>query len=323
VSDHQLFEDEVLERVRESGPVVPDDLLSLTGASAQRVLARVLATSTSADTAADGRAPASSPARAGRSSWLTRRRVGALAGVVVAVAAVVAILAIGSGGGGPSILGRAYAATNPAGVIVHYIETTRSSLQTAHRFLPQVTEFWIDGRDTHQIIDGNDGKARQDIVTSGGRQETLTFGNLVIAPAWPASTKCAPALVLTGDCAEGRNSTPIDGLRSLLRAKMLHLAGTTMIAGRRVDVLTGTTGNLRIRALIDASTFVPVRVDMVLTFAGHANPPVTNTLMITGYQRLPATPGNRKLLALPAHPNVRVIRLHVCPTKANPRKLCR
>jgi hypothetical protein len=323
VNDSQHFEDEVLERVREFAPVVPADVLSSTGPSAQRVLDHALATAARAGAADSERQPMSpSTTRAAGSSWLTRRRIGALAGVVTAVAVVVAILVIGSGGEA-SIVGRAYAATDPAGAIVHYVETSRSS-SPGIGGAPQVTEYWIDGPDSHQILNDNHPKFRQDIVTSDGKSETLAFGRLVVGPAWPASTRCAAAIVLEGGCAQGQNSMPIDGLRSLLRSGQLHAAGHTTINGRRVDVLTGDTGNLRVRALIDARTFAPVKIAMTLTFPqGRGKRPVIDMLTITDYQRLPVTARNRTLLALPAHPNVPVIHLRACPTKANPDKQCR
>lgn len=115
MSDSRLFYDEVIERVSEFAPVVPGDVLSSTGPSAQRVLYRVLVTAARTDTAEIGCAPiATTNARTRRPSWLTRWRAGALTGVVAIVAVLVAVLVI-AGGAGPSIVGRAYAATDPGG----------------------------------------------------------------------------------------------------------------------------------------------------------------------------------------------------------------
>jgi hypothetical protein len=160
-------------------------------------------------------------------------------------------------------------------------------------------------------------------VTSGGQVYTLAFGTLSSMPAWPASTRCAPAIVLEGGCAEGKNNTPIDGLRSLYRSGQIHANGHATINGRRVDVLTGSTGDLRLRALVDAQTFLPVKVTMTETFPqGRGRRAFTNALTISDYQRLPTTPHNRQLLDLPPHPNVRVIRFRPCPTKTDLRRLC-
>jgi hypothetical protein len=225
--------------------------------------------------------------------------------------------------GGPSIIARAYAATNPAGVIVHYVGSSRSSLNAIRR-VPDIAEFWVDGPDSHQVLEANNPRARQDIVTSGGQVYTLAFGTLSSMPAWPATTRCAPAIVLEGGCAEGQNNTPIDGLRSLYRSGQIHASGHATINGRRVDVLTGSAGDLQLRALVDAHTFLPVTVTMTETFQqGRGRRAITNQLTISDYQRLPITPHNRRLLELPPHPTVRVIRFRSCPTRTEPRKLCR
>jgi hypothetical protein len=322
VSDSQLFEDDLLERVREVAPMVPADVLSPTGPSAHRVLAHVLAAPARAGAAGATGTQADRPSGAARQSWVTRARVGAVAGLATAIAVLVTIVVIGANGG-PSIVARAYAATNPAGVIVHYVETSHSSLQAESR-VPDVTEFWIDGQDSHQILYANDPNNRQDIVTSGGQVYTLASGTLASMPAWPPTTTCAPAIVLDGGCAEGQNNTPIDGLRSLYRSGQIHANGHATISGRRVDVLTGRTGNLRLRALLDTHTFLPIKVTMTETFPqGRGRRAVTNALTISDYQRLPTTPHNRQLLALPPHPNVGVIRFRPCPTTTEPRKLCR
>ncbi len=79
---------------------------------------------------------------------------------------------------------------DPAGVIVHYVETGRSSLDASSR-VPHITEFWVDGPDSHQVLEANNPKERQDIVTGGGQVYALAFGTLPSMPAWPANTRCA------------------------------------------------------------------------------------------------------------------------------------
>lgn len=324
MTDSQLFEDDLLARVREVAPRVPGEMLSSTGPSAQRVLTHVLA-ATERDRAAGPTREPMNRSTAWTARWstrLTRRRGGALAGLAAVIAVVAAILVIGAGGG-PSIVARAYAATDPAGVIVHYVETSHSSLQAKSR-VPDIAEIWTYGQDSHQILYANDPKRRQDIVTSNGQSQTLAFGNLAIMPSWPANTRCAAAIVLEGGCAEGQNNSPIDALRRLYRSGQIHATGHTTINGRRVDVLTGSSQDLYVRALIDARTSLPVKVTMTETFPqGRGARPVTDALTITDYQRLPVTPANLEFLALPAHPHVRVIRFRPCPTKTNPRNLCR
>ena len=213
MSDNQLFHDEVIERVREFAPVVPADVLSSTGPSAQRVLDRVLAMTARANTVDIGRAPIGTANSRARPAWLTRWRAGALTGVVTAVAVIVAVLVI-AGGAGPSIVGRAYAATDPVGVIVHYVETTRSS----DGGTPEVSEYWLNGPDSRQLFNANRPSSRQDIVVSGGQMRNLSRGKLVVVPVLPASSPCPTELVLNGGCSEQQNNTPVDGLRRLYRS---------------------------------------------------------------------------------------------------------
>lgn len=320
MSENQQFESDLLERLRAVAPQVPAEMMSVTSPPAQRVLAQVLAT-----TQLDG--VANLPQHPSRNStdrtarrwpaWMKPRPVGAAAvlGGILAAAIVLVV----AGGGGASIVARAYAATDPSGVIVHYVETSRAP-SYAH-VGPIVTQTWIYGQDIRQIFDANDPRHSQDTVISGGKLRTLTSGRLVIMPSGPANTKCAAAIVLEADCtAGGQNNNPISALRTLYRSGQIRVVGHAKTDGRRVDVLIGRSSNLRVRALIDARTFLPLHVTMTETFKGPS--PVTYALTITGYQRLPVTTRNRQLLALPPHQGVRVIRFHPCQTKTNPHGLC-
>jgi hypothetical protein len=55
----------------------------------------------------------------------------------------------------------------------------------------------------------------------------------------------------------------VDALRSLYGSGHIHATGHTTINGRDVDVLTSSTRDLRVRALVDAHTFVPVKATMI------------------------------------------------------------
>lgn len=313
-----LLGDELLMRVRADAPAVPGDVLAATGSAALRVFARVTAIPPAPER------PAFSP----RGRWRGRRRVGLLSGATTVLAGVVvaAVVLIVSLGGGTSIVERAYAATDPAGVIVHYTETTRSSMPGDD----QRVTYWLNGASSRQIIDIGKPKLLQDIVTTDGHLENLGRRMLVIEPYHPGRYSCRAGMALEGYCAGVRNGTPLDGLRSLLRSGAIHATGLTTIAGRRLDVLVGNTiggpgGALRIRALVDAHSFIPVKVTMTnrLPTGDSGKRAVVLTLTISGYQRLAVTPRNLQHLALPAHPHVRVIRRHACPTKRQPNRLCR
>jgi hypothetical protein len=246
-------------------------------------------------------------ARTRRSSRRTRRGVAAAAVLATVASAVVALLANG-GDGGFSVVARAYAATNPAGVIIHYVETSaplqhqRGSTQTTE------IEIWTYGNQSHQIVDPDDPKNRQDIVAGGGQVQTLAYGTLISSP--DRDTRCPAAQVLEG-CVVSANNSPIAALRVLYRSGQIHSAGVTTVDGRRLDVLSGRSGNLSIRALVDRHTFVPVKVTMTqtVTFPRTKNV-VTFAMTITDYQRLPVTARNMRRLALPPHPHVQVFRLH-------------
>jgi hypothetical protein len=247
--------------------------------------------------------------------------------VVTAITAAVvaaAVVVVAGLGGGDSIVQRAYAATSPAGAIVRYVEVTRGSAPADH----QRVTYWVDGAESRQLIDVGRLKDRQQITTGHGVRRTLGLGLLVVMPLGPAPKRCSPELSLMGDCTGVANAAPVDGLRSLLHSGRLHASGHATVGGRRLDVLVGSTsgslGLLRVRALVDARTFVPVRVTMVDALPkGHSRTGVVNRLTISGYVRLPETPRNLKLLALPAHAKVKLIRFHACPTRARPNRLCR
>jgi hypothetical protein len=250
--------------------------------------------------------------RSGR--WPRRRTLrGRAAGALLAIVASAGLaLLITVGGGGSSVVARAYAATDPAGVIVHYVETTSFQQQSGS---PQTLEVWIYGDQSHQILNPEDPKNRQDIVASHGHVYTLMDGQLMTSLYSPAEIRCPAAGILSG-CVLSDNNSPIAALRALYRSGEIHLTGHTTLDGRRLDVLTGRSGNLTIRALVDGHTFVPVKVTMTRTLIWPRTKvpraPSTVIQTITDYQRLPVTASNLRRLALPPHRHARVLRSFPC-----------
>jgi hypothetical protein len=244
--------------------------------------------------------------------WPRRRtQRGRAAGAVLAIVASAGLaFLVTVGAGGSSVVARAYAATDPAGVIVHYVETT--SFQ--HRS-PQTLEVWTYGDQSHQILNADDPKNRQDIMASHGHVYTLTDGQLMTSLYSPADIRCPAAGILSG-CVLSENNSPIAALRVLYRAGEIHLTGHTTVDGRRLDVLSGRSGSLRLRALVDGHTFVPVKVTMTRTLTWPRTkvplPPSTVVQTITDYQRLPVTASNLRRLALPPHRGARVLRFFPC-----------
>jgi hypothetical protein len=95
-------------------------------------------------------------------------------------------------------------------------------------------------------------------VASDGRVQTLAFDTLSSSRYSPADTRCAAIDVLEG-CVLSENNSPIAALRALFRSGLIHAAGHATVDGRRVQVLTGQSHDLSIRALVDEHTFLPVR----------------------------------------------------------------
>jgi hypothetical protein len=230
-----------------------------------------------------------------------RRLAPALALAIALVVAAVALTA----GSGPSIVARAYAATSPAGVIVHYVETTR--LLRPNGKALSTAEIWTYGNQSHQIIDPYSPENRQDVVATDGRVQTLAFDTLSSSRYSPADNRCSATSALEG-CVLGENNGPIAALRALYRSGVIHATGHATVDGRRVDILTGQSRNLIIRALIDAHTLLPARLTMTVMHPRvKGDPPTSYELTITNYRRLPVTTSNLRRLALPPHPHARLI----------------
>jgi hypothetical protein len=223
----------------------------------------------------------------------------ALATVVVVAAAAL------TSGGGASLVTRAYAAMSPTGVIVHFVETARSLRPNGAT--ASTSEIWIYGDQSHQIINPRSPN-RQDLVAHDGRVQTLAFNTLSSSRYSPADNRCSAIDVLEG-CVLTQSNSPITALRALYRAGLIHATGHATANGRGVDILTGQSRNLRIRALVDAHTLLPAKVTMTFTLPRTGRVRVANyVLTITDYQRLPVTTSNLRQLALPPHPQARLIR---------------
>jgi hypothetical protein len=225
--------------------------------------------------------------------------------LAIALALAVTVVAL-TARGGPSIVARAYAATSPAGVIVHYVETTRPLQPNGET--PTTSEIWTYGNQSHQIIDPHNPNNRQDIVATNGRVQTLAFDTLSSSQYSPADNQCSATSVLEG-CVLSENNSPIAALRALYRSGLIHATGDATVDGRRVDILTGQLRNLSIRALIDEHTLLPAKVTMTVMLPRvKGAPPTSYELTITDYRRLPVTTSNLRQLALPPHPHAHLIR---------------
>jgi hypothetical protein len=224
--------------------------------------------------------------------------------VALTIALVVAAVAL-TAGSGPSIVSRAYAATSPAGVIVHYVETTRPL--EPNDAAPSTVEVWTFGNQSHQIINPHSPNNRQDLVATDGRVQTLAFNTLSSSQYSPADNQCSATSVLEG-CVLSENNSPIAALRVLYRSGVIHETGHATVDSRRVDVLTGQSRNLSIRALVDEHTLLPAKITMTVMLPRvKGAPPTSYELTITDYRRLAVTRSNLRRLALPPHPHARLI----------------
>lgn len=117
------------------------------------------------------------------------------------------------------------------------------------------------------------------------------------------------AILLGGYCEQ---NSSLAALRALYRSGRLHATGQTTVNGRRVAVLTGSSSAVRVRALVDPHTSVPIEIDMTESIPLPRFGPLVVTTTITDYQRLAPTPHNRELLLIRSHPHARIA--HLCAT---------
>jgi hypothetical protein len=243
-----------------------------------------------------------------------RRAARRFAPVLTLAAVFAAAVVVLTGGSSPSILSGAYAATGTDGVIVHYVETLhfQNSTGTSQGALHDV---WASGQQRHVIVTTTDPKRTEEVAFNGTTEENyLPDGTLATyrVAAGTLARGCGSVGILLGECGRGDQINPLIALRRLYRSGRLRAAGQAALDGRRVEVITGVSQGIRLRALVDPHTFVPVEIQLVQHFAPPAAefPALKLTTTITDYQRLPLTPHNRQLLLMRPHPHAR--RLHLC-----------
>jgi len=240
-----------------------------------------------------------------------------LAGAFALVVAVVVAALVLTTGGGPSLVARAYAATSPQGVIFHYIQTLRFRRPAAE---PQtaVTEVWSYGKQRHLILEPNKFQHFEDLAIDNGQVQRYLDGTISTntIPANVLARGCGSiAILLDGFCERSDQNSPLAALRALYRSGRLHASGQTTANGQRVDVLTGSSNAVQVRALVDPHTSVPIEIEMTETLPLPRFGPLVVTTTITDYQRLALTPRNRELLLMRSHPHARVLRLCAAGTR--------
>lgn len=263
------------------------------------------------------------------------------AGLVVAAlgAALAVSLVAGRGGEDISLVQRAYAATNPAGGILYYLASTRSSFGSgagASGFESRI-EVWRDGSRSRRVetltthLPGGQaqrGGAYEQVNerTAGGetstsyssRTNTIFKGSLTFTgETSPESIDCtsAPACSFTTE-------DPLLALRRLYAAGRVHETGQEQLNGQTVTVLEvkvrrtpptvlQVTGQ---RILVDAKTGAPVEL---VTHYGRQARALISTTVFHAYRHLELTPQTERLLTITSHPHAHiecVPALH-CPAK--------
>jgi hypothetical protein len=249
---------------------------------------------------------ANDPRRRPRRRLTTARRLPAIA---LAMAGLVAIVLITSNGT-PSIVARAYAATNPSGVIVHYVETLTFS-GGGSRAKTTVREVWRSGQRLHLIQAPNNPRATDDIAIDGRNVHNYTQNTIAIykLPATFGRGSCTPGQVLAQLCNNNAQSDPVAALRRLAHDGRLHTTGPATVDDRRVDRLTGTTDGYTIIALVDPHTFLPIKIQVTESIHRPRifGPPQYLTTTVTNYQQLTTSSQNNKLLLLRPHPGARTV----------------
>jgi hypothetical protein len=243
------------------------------------------------------------PRRRPRRRVLTRR----LPAVAVIVAAIIVVAVLLAANNGPSIVARAYAATAPTGVIVHYVETLTGS-QRGTRPMTSVRDVWRSGDRTHLIVRiaaANRSTLTEEVALNGPVARTYMHGTISIyrEPTAFLTRSCSSVQVLTQLCNNNARNDPVTAMRRLARSGQMHVAGSETVDGHRVDQLVGTIPHGKIQALVNPRTFLPTKIEVFQSVRlPHPFGTLHLTTTVTNYQQLPITPHNTKLLRLGPHP---------------------
>jgi hypothetical protein len=265
----------------------------------------------------------------GRHSRWPKRPV-RIAAAAAAITAVLTIAALSSQtGGGISLLQRAYAATDPAGGIVYYVTSTRSSFGSGARSSTSESRARVwrselrsrrletHTSDLHNAQQGSYEEVDQRVA--GGELSTT------YSPP-PRNTVFKGFLAFTGRTAPGSgyckasvtcsftSEDPVLALRALYAAGAVREVGHSQFDGRTLTVLeVSAPQQFRIssqRILIDPKTGAPVEL---ITHYGRQLGALTSTTIFHAYKHLELTSQTERLLSFRPHLHARlecVLALH-------------
>lgn len=226
----------------------------------------------------------------------------------LALAVLAAAIVMTTSDGTPSIVARAYAATDPSGVIVNYVESLTFS-GGGSRARTTVRDVWRSGQRLHVIVAPNNPKATDDLAIDGRNVHNYTQNTIAIYKLPANFGRCTPGQVLAQLCSNTTQADPVAALRRLAHDGGLHSAGPTTLDGRRIDRLTGRTDGYTITALVDAQTFLPIKIQATESIHRPRifGPTQYLTTTITKYKQITANAKNSTLLELRPHPGARVV----------------
>jgi hypothetical protein len=269
--------------------------------------------------------------RDGRRSRARSRWLVATAAALVAMLTIVAV--VGRTGRGISLVQRAYAATDPAGGIVYYATSTRSTFGSGTRSssIESRAQVWRSGSlsrrvetvTTHvhngQVVQGGLYEQATKRIAGGETnnsyssiRNTVFKGFLAFKGSTsPESVNCrlVPVCAVTTE-------DPVVALRELYAKGRVHEVGHVQLNGETVTVLEASS--LRraqpapsrltrlgpsARILVDPKTGAPVELT---TRYGLQPQAPTSTTIFHQYRHLALTPQTERLLRFEARPHARI-----------------
>jgi hypothetical protein len=245
------------------------------------------------------RRPSESPA--GRPE-MARRRALAL-GLTLVVLAGLALALVGRGDGRLSLLARAYAATDPAGGVLHYAWSSRlvPAASTGTLYVEYRGEVWRSGSRSRTVTeavlvlrDGHRSVTHTERVTevSGRSERYAYYDGHSISRGLARTARPAGLLVCTALPACAFSATdPVSALHSIYPS--LHQS-----RGSR-DVLSSAGTPIGVRVYLDPRTGDPLRV--VTRFAADLPTP-SSTTVFRYFRRLPLDAATEADLRMPPHP---------------------
>jgi hypothetical protein len=265
-----------------------------------------------------------------RSRWPKRSLRVVVAAAGVAAALTIVALSSQTDSGIP-LVQRAYAATDPAGGIVYYLTSTRSSFGSGARASSTESraQVWRSGSRSRRLethtTDLRDGQAQQG-DSYEEVDERVARGELSSTYSSSTNTVFKGLLAFTGRNPPGSRyckvsvtcalmtEDPVLALRALYAAGAMHEVGHSQLDGKTLTVLeVSSLKQSRIsaqRVLLDPKTGAPVEL---ITQYGSQLGALTSTTIFHSYEHLKLTEQTERLLSFRAHPHARlecVIALH-------------